>query len=95
MENVINSSYKIDVEIIPIGLFLMKLLIKAECMIYFYSIKVIMMWNKLVFIGHYVPDILQSLPQLFQYRWEMGRISQDRVEKMLRETDILLAKFKA
>ena len=53
------------------------------------------MWNKLVFIGHYVPDILQSLPQLFQYRWEMGRISQDRVEKMLRETDILLAKFKA
>ena len=56
MENVINSSYKIDVEIIPIGLFLMKLLIKAECIIYFYSIKVIMMWNKLVFIGHYVPD---------------------------------------
>lgn len=73
----------------------MKLLMKAECRNLFYSIKVIMMWKKLVFIGHYVPDILQSLPQLFQYHWEMGRISQDRVEKMLRETDILLAKFKA
>ena len=78
MENVISNSYKIDAEIVPIGLFLMKLLIKAECIIYFYSIKMTIMWKKLVFIGHYVPGILHSLPQLFQYHWEMDRISQER-----------------
>ena len=75
MENVISHSYKIDAEIVPIGLFLMKLLITAECIIYFYSIKVTRMWKKLVFTGHYVPDILHSLPQLFQYHWVDGDIT--------------------
>lgn len=62
MENVLSNSCKIDAEIVPIGLFLIKFLIKAECIIYYYSIKVIMMWKKIVFIGHYVSGILHSLP---------------------------------
>lgn len=50
MDNVLSHSCRIDAEIVSIGKFLVKLLVKAECIIYYYSIKVIMMCKKIVFI---------------------------------------------